>query len=145
PLGGGFSDSVILAEGYVMQPGESLISPTRMSVSPGYFETMQIGLVSGRLFDARDTAAAPNAIIVDRKLSQKFWPGQDAIGRRMFSPGSAEELLKPGPNSRYYTVVGIVDDVTTHGLDAEKSRVGAYYFPMAQDPSSSVSVVARTA
>lgn len=145
PFTGDFSDSVILAEGYVMRPGESLISPTRASVSPGYFETMKVRLVAGRLFDARDTATAtPQVIIVDRKLARKFWGDSDPIGRRMFSPGSAEELLKPGPNSRYFTVVGVVDDVKTHGLDAEEQRVGAYYWPLAQSPSSGLWFVART-
>jgi len=38
PFGGNHSDSVIFAEGYQMQPGESVISPTRIEVSPGYFE-----------------------------------------------------------------------------------------------------------
>lgn len=127
-----------------MSPGESLISPTRMSVSHGYFETMEIGLAAGRYFDARDTADAPKVIVVDRKLAKKFWPGQDPIGRRMYSPGGAEELLKPGPNSTFYTVIGVVDDVTTHGLDGERARVGAYYWPMTQSPAGSLSIAART-
>lgn len=145
PLTGSFNDSVILAEGYVMSPGESIVSPTRISVSDGYFETMEIGLVAGRYFDARDSADAPRTIIVDRKLADKFWRGQDPIGRRMFAPGSADELLKPGPNSTWFTVVGVVDDVTTHGLDNEGRRVGAYYWPMAQAPTGSIGVAVRTA
>src|SRR5437899_2954048 len=40
PLGGDHSDSVILAEGYVMKPGESLVSPLQVVVTPGYFEAM---------------------------------------------------------------------------------------------------------
>ncbi|HEX6322436.1 MAG TPA: ABC transporter permease [Vicinamibacterales bacterium] len=144
PFGGDFSDSVILAEGYVMSPGESLISPTTNSVSAGYFETMKIPLVSGRYFDTRDTATSPAVAIVDRKLARKFWPGQDPVGRRLFSPGSAEELLKPGPNSRFYTVVGVVDDVPMYGLADESRRVGAYFFPATQSPPGSFSFVART-
>jgi len=143
PFGKDFSDSVILAEGYVMSPGESLISPTTNVVSAGYFETMEIGLVHGRYFDQRDTAAAPSAIIVDQKLARKFWPGQDPVGRRMFAPGSPDELLKPGPNSRYYTVVGVVEDVPMYGLAEESRRVGAYYWPITQSPTG-FSVVART-
>src|SRR5207245_5853916 len=42
PFGGNHSDSVILAEGYQMRPGESVISPTQVDVSPGYFETMGV-------------------------------------------------------------------------------------------------------
>jgi len=144
PMAGDFSDSVILAEGYVMSPGESLISPTRSSISPGYFEAMKIPLAFGRYFDARDTATSPNVIIVDRKLARRFWGDTDPVGRRMFSPGSAEELLKPGPNSRFYTVAGVIEDVKMYGLDQEEKRVGAYYFPMAQNPSGGLCIVART-
>jgi predicted permease len=144
PFGGDFSDSVILAEGYVMRPGESLISPTNNTVSEGYFETMEIGLVSGRYFDTRDTATSPGVIIVDQKLAQRFWPGQDPIGRRMFAPGSAEELTKPGPDTPFYTVVGVVADVPMYGLDAEQQRVGAYYFPITQRVPGTFAIVART-
>jgi len=145
PFGNDFSDSVILAEGYVMSPGESLISPTTNAVSAGYFETMKIPLVSGRYFDARDTATSPVVAIVDRKLARKFWPGQDPIGRRLFAPGSPDELLKPGPNSRFYIVVGVVDDVPMYGLADEERRVGAYFFPATQSPPGNFSFVARTA
>ena len=144
PFGDDFSDSVILAEGYVMSPGESLISPTRNSISPGYFEAMKVELVSGRYFDARDTPASAQVIIVDRKLARKFWADSDPVGRRMFKPGSNDELLTPGPNSQWFTVVGVVDDVKMYGLDAEGRRVGAYYFPLSQSPSGGFSFVART-
>ena len=50
PLSGDYNDSVILAEGYVMSPGESLISPYNSSISPGYFEAMRIPLRRGRFF-----------------------------------------------------------------------------------------------
>jgi predicted lysophospholipase L1 biosynthesis ABC-type transport system permease subunit len=62
----------------------------------------------------------------------------------MFSPGSAEELLKPGPNSRFYIVVGVVDDVPMYGLADEERRVGAYFFPATQSPPANFSFVART-
>src|ERR1035438_2509035 len=66
PWGGDHSDSVILAEGYLMKPGESLISPEQVTVTPGYFEAMHIAMMAGRPFDARDRESAPGSII-DRK------------------------------------------------------------------------------
>ncbi|MCA1585329.1 MAG: ABC transporter permease, partial [Acidobacteria bacterium] len=86
PFGGSYSDGVIMAEGYQMAPGESLISPSRIVASEGYFEAMRIGLREGRYFDARDRQTAPRSVIVDERLARKFWPGQSPVGRRMYSP-----------------------------------------------------------
>ena len=58
PFGGAHSDSVILAEGYLMKPGESVISPAQVDVTPGYFEAMGAKLVEGRFFEDKDTAGA---------------------------------------------------------------------------------------
>ena len=52
-----------------MKPGESLISPEQVTVTPGYFEAMHIAMVTGRPFDQRDHATAPGAIIVDERLA----------------------------------------------------------------------------
>jgi predicted permease len=136
PFGGNSSSSVIVAEGYVMAPGESVISPNRIRATPGYFETLGVKLLSGRFFDARDTADAPRVVIVDERLARKFWPGKDPVGRRMFLPDRAEDLVTPGPNVTYLTVVGVVGAVKREGLiEGEQARLGAYYFPYAQDPT----------
>jgi len=72
PLGGSHDDSVILAEGYQMKPGESLVSPLNISVTPGYFEALGISTVKGRSFDDRDNENSPRVIIVDERLAQHF-------------------------------------------------------------------------
>jgi predicted permease len=145
PLGGDYSDSVILAEGYAMAPGESLISPYQTSVSPGYFEAMSIPVKKGRLFNASDDERAPRVMIVDERLARRFWKGADPIGRRLWKPESAEGLSKgPGPSTKYFTVVGVVGNVRTTGL-TEKEPVGAYYSPFAQNVGRGMTLVARTA
>src|SRR5581483_8483612 len=68
PFGGNHSDSVILAEGYQMKPGESVISPAAIDVTPGYFEAMGVKPARGRFFDDRDSPAGPKTIIVDETL-----------------------------------------------------------------------------
>jgi predicted permease len=145
PFGGDFSDSVILAEGYQMAPGESLISPYRLSVTPGYFESMSIRPSSGRLFTDSDTDDAPRVVIVDEKLARRFWGQTSPIGRRMFQPDSAQDLTKPGPNARWYTVVGVVPESRLSGYVATDDRVGAYYFPMAQSPRRALTLTLKTA
>jgi predicted permease len=145
PLGGNYNDSVILAEGYAMVPGESLISPYNSSVSPGYLEAMSIPLKKGRLFTASDDERAPKVLIIDERLANRFWKGGDPIGRRMWKPNAPDELIKgPGPKSIYYTVVGVVGNVRTTGL-TEKEPVGMYYFPLAQNVERGMTLVTRTA
>ena len=145
PLSGDTNDSVILAEGYVMAKGESLISPFNASVSPGFFEAMSVPLKRGRYFSASDTEAAPQVVIVDERLARRFWKDQDPVGRRMWKPNSAEELSTgPGPKSYFYTVVGVVGSVRMTGL-TEKEPVGMYYFPFAQNVGRGMTLVTRTA
>jgi predicted permease len=144
PMSGDHSDSVILAEGYQMKEGESLVSPSQVAASDGFFETMKIGLVRGRVFDARDTETAPRAIVVDERLVAHFWPGQDPIGRRMYQPESTENVFKTGPDTKWLTVVGVVKDVQYDGLATGKTSVGTYYFPYAQSPVNSMGLLVRT-
>jgi predicted permease len=145
PFGGSYSDSVILAEGYVMSPGESLIAPYQVAVSPGYFEAMSIPVVRGRLFNDSDTERAPRVIIVDERLAKRFWGDKDPIGRRLWQPDSAQELKRgPGPKTRYYTVVGVVGNVRVTGL-TEREPVGMYYFPFSQTVRGGMTLVTRFA
>jgi putative ABC transport system permease protein len=132
PFGGNYSDSVILAEGYTMAPGESLISPYQVEITPGYFDAMGIPLKRGRRFTASDDAHSANVVIVDERLANRFWKGRDPIGRRMWKPESPEDLVKgPGADVHFYIVVGVVGNIRVTGL-AEKEPFGMYYFPFNQ-------------
>ena len=144
PFGGDTSDSVILAEGYQMAPGESLISPYQVSATPGYLEALRVPLKSGRLFADSDTASSQPVVIVDEELAQKFWPGQDPVGRRMFKPQNADDFTKPGPNTRWITVVGVVGQTKMAGLVSSDTRFGTYYFPVSQDAIRTMTLAIRT-
>ena len=145
PFGGNNSDSVILAEGYQMKPGESVISPNAVDVTPGYFEAMKARLVAGRFIDDRDGASAPKVIMVDDTLAKRFWPGQDPIGRRMYKPNDINNLLAITPQTVFFTVIGVVHNLKLHDLTEAKTSVGAYFFPMDQDISSGMTFAIRTA
>jgi predicted permease len=145
PFGGNNSDSVILAEGYQMKPGESVISPSQVVVTPGYFEATGVKLVRGRFFDERDSAAAPKAIIVDETLARRFWPGQDPVGRRMYKPEDINNLLAVTEKTEWLHVVGVIGDIKLHDLTEGKKTVGAYYFPADQNESSNLTFALRTA
>jgi putative ABC transport system permease protein len=111
PFGGDFNDSVILAEGYQMAPGESLVSPYQIVASDGFFEAMKVRLVRGRLFEPRDTDSSTPVVIVDERMARKFWPGANPVGKRMFRPQGSQDVLKPTATTRFLTVIGVVREI----------------------------------
>ena len=128
-----------------MAPGESLISPYRISVSRGYFEAMGMAPVYGRVFSDSDTDSSPRVVIVDQKLARRFWGDSNPVGRRMFKPDSAQDITKPGPKARWYTVVGVVPEIRISGFVAADDRVGAYYFVQPQEVERGVTLTIKTA
>ena len=89
PLGNNFNDSVILAEGYVMAPGESLISPYNTDVTPGFFEAMRIPLVRGRMFRDSDDERAPKVVIVDQRLAARFFGNEGSDRAAVVAAGQS--------------------------------------------------------
>ncbi len=145
PWGGNHSDSVILAEGYIMKPGESLISPEQVTITPGYFEAMHIAMLAGRPFDDRDSESAPGSIIVDDRLAHHFWPGRNPIGRRMYQPQDINNILKTDEHTHWMTVVGVIRPVHTANVEGNGSPVGAYYMPYAQNVQHGYAFAIKTA
>jgi len=143
PFGFGFSDSVIFAEGYVMSPGESVISPTQQGISPGYFEAMGMRMLEGRGFDARDVESGRGVMIVDERLAARFWPDGNALGGRMWMPTSAEDFMNPEKAS-YFDIVGIVESIQMRGLTSQRDAAGAYYFPLGQSPRRGLTFAVKT-
>jgi putative ABC transport system permease protein len=144
PWGNSHSDSVILAEGYIMKPGESVISPEQVVVTPGYFEAMHIAMLAGRPFDERDRDAAPETIIVDQRLARHFWPGRNPIGRRMYFPEDINHLLQTDEHTRWMTVVGVIAPVHTADVEGNANPVGSYYMPYAQHVQNGYSFAIKT-
>jgi predicted permease len=139
------SSSVIMAEGHVMAPGESIVSPHQLWVTPGYLETLRVPLKHGRYFAESDAPPAPPGVIVDEQLARKFWPNANPIGRRMYVPENPEDVLKPGPDTRWLRVIGVVGNVKIRGLvEGEQARAGAYYLHYAQDPARRIGFAVRS-
>ena len=122
-LSGRTSPATVSAAGYNPQPGEALVLPSVVSVTPGYFEAMATPLVRGRYFAESDREDAPPVAIVDERLAARFWPNEDPIGKG----------LQRGDSERY-TVVGVVREVRFESLDGQTESIGAAYFPHAQAP-----------
>lgn len=101
PLGlAGCKGHGVDVEGYVRRPGEN---PTYeyAIISPRYFATLQIPLVAGRDFAPTDDAAAPRVAIVNEHFARKFWPGQDAVGRRFRVAGEWRTIVAVAKAGKY--------------------------------------------
>jgi predicted permease len=146
PFSGSTSDSVILAEGYQMAPGESVVSPYSVSVTDGYFEAMGARLVAGRWFNEGDIEGRRRVLVIDERLARKFWPNGDAVGKRMYQPSSADNLFKQPPDEEMLNIVGVIADMRIAGMvDASGSqRAGVYYFPYRQQTRRSMGLAVRT-
>jgi putative ABC transport system permease protein len=144
PFGDDHSDSVIMAEGHVMQPGESVISPSQVVATPGYFEAMGAVLASGRFIEERDTAAGGKVAIIDEKLARRFWPGQEAVGRRLYLPTDINSITTITKDTVFIEVVGVIRDMKLASLTEGERAVGAYFFPMTQSASPRLTFALRT-
>ncbi|RMH12794.1 MAG: ABC transporter permease, partial [Gemmatimonadetes bacterium] len=100
-------------------------------VSERYFETMGVPLVEGRTFTRADDAAAPPVIIVNRRFAERFWPGESAVGRLVYTAGKERQ------------VVGVVETGKYGSLgEAEKEFM---WLPVRELFDPELTVVARTA
>lgn len=132
PLRGSASGTVTIeARGEPASPDADLLS-----VTPDYFEAMGIRLRHGRRFDAHDGPQSIPVAIVDETLAATFWPGEDPIGKRL-KRGFSDS---PG---KWMSVVGVVGHVRQHTLESP-SRIQVYW-PYAQSPSTSATLVVRAA
>ena len=146
PFSGSYSDSVILAEGYQMAPGESLISPGQVSVSDGYFEAMGAKLIAGRFFNADDAEGKPRVMIIDERLARRFWANGDAVGKRMYFPQDINNLLAKPREDQMITIVGIIETMRLRGLvDTQAQKTGTYFGAMRQGPARTLGIAIRTA
>jgi predicted permease len=95
----------------------------RASITPGYLSTMGIPLLAGRGFTTEDTEDAPAAIVINRAMAERYWPGVDPIGRRVMVPVPGDSIWR--------TVVGVAGDVL-YRLNFRPFP--KYYVPFAQIP-----------
>ena len=100
-------------------------------VLPSYFHTMNISLLRGRAFTEHDNQSAPGVIIINEFLANRYWPGEDPIGKRI-----AVGLDQNGnPSNDWFTIVGITQNVVRRDWNAPAD--GEYYLPFLQSPTYS--------
>jgi predicted permease len=91
-------------------PGQEPIVVTRI-VSPRYFDTMTIPLLTGRELTDQDTATSPRVAVISETMARRFWPNEDAVGKRF-------ALGRIRTDQDWFNVVGVVKDVRQFELTA---------------------------
>jgi putative ABC transport system permease protein len=135
PLSGHWGTTGFTIEGRPpLAPGDFLVADVH-SVSPGYFQTMEIPIRQGRGLTEADRPKAPQVALINEAMSRRFWPGENPIGKRL----NLGDANKPD----FWEIVGVVGDVKHFGPDTEaKPQI---YFSHAQTPSHDMSLIVRAA
>lgn len=128
PLSGRLTGTDVVADGSTNRSSTAF-----SSIAPRYFAAMGIDLVRGRDFGPADRAGSPPVVIVNETLARRLWPDGEAIGKRL----RADDRGEP-----WREVIGIAKD-GKYGELLERPR-GAMYLPVAQEPASPLTLVART-
>ncbi|HET7114470.1 MAG TPA: ABC transporter permease, partial [Pyrinomonadaceae bacterium] len=105
--------------------------------STGYFQTMGIPLLSGRLVTEQDVANNSGYVLINEAMAKRFWPGEDPLGKRIST------IVSSGQQIPWQTIVGVVGNVRHLGLDIEP-RPEIYYHTNTQPPFGPVVVIRTT-
>jgi putative ABC transport system permease protein len=119
-------------DGVPVEAGEE---PTAswLSVSPDYFMTMGIAVLSGRYFNTTDRAEAPPVVLVNERMAELYFAGDDPIGKRLLIQGESRE------------VVGVASNIAQQRLSGLMPTPPSIYFPLAQRPIRTLNVAVRAA
>ena len=127
------SNGPILKEGETLARGSAGRDVTTNVISPDYFKAMQIPILEGRDFDDRDREKTQRVVIVNQRMAQVLWPGESAVGKRIFIGADSHDPLE---------VVGVVKSGKYRSL-AEDPRM-FFYYPLSQRRPGIMTMVMRT-
>ncbi len=130
PLGGGFLQTTF-REG---DPADARLGSLVLTfpVAPGYFDTLRIPLLEGRVINAFDRAASKPVVVISEAMARDMWPGQDALGKRIhFATATG-----------MWEVVGVVKNTTVIQVGEKPQPVA--YFAFDQNYQSTAVVLVRT-
>jgi macrolide transport system ATP-binding/permease protein len=123
----------IIPQGFQLPVGQESVSVFGNIVTPGYFETMGVPVLEGRGFSQNDRADTDKVAVINQVLAQKYFPGQDPVGRRLRLNNSKGPLLQ---------IVGLArtSKVTWIG----ESPTELLYLPLAQNPHQDMTLLVQT-
>ncbi|MBE2213180.1 MAG: ABC transporter permease [Opitutaceae bacterium] len=126
PIFGYSATRPIQVEGITSSDGKNLPQAGYTMVTPGYFKTLGIPLIEGRLFAEDIRPDSPPQIVVGQTLARQFWPGESAIGKQIVE-GEGENLVRR-------EIIGVVRDIEFPGNFAAAPTMLQIYKPFVHEP-----------
>jgi putative ABC transport system permease protein len=127
PLGRSFAETGAMAEGHEPPPGQPVPIMNYNVVSPEFFDTLNIHLLRGRTFTPQDIQNGARVVIVNESLAKQFWPGEEAVGKR----------IRTGRKSPLCEVIGVAPDVRNVYLWS--ANLPYLYFPATKENATEYS------
>jgi predicted permease len=146
PTGYILDGAPVAKEGDVLSNEEPRSNVTCNTVTPAFFETLKIPIVSGRGFTTLDTEASTRVIIVNETLARQMWPGQDPIGKKLVvqrRDGRLWEVVGVARDSKY---IAVFEEHLPHmyfAMDQSKVHMRVVYVRSAAPPESLKMLVER--
>jgi predicted permease len=121
PMGVVSTDDPVTVEGRPFEPGEHVPTVMYNDVTPSYFDTLRMHILSGRTFTEADNEKAPAVAIINQTMAKQFWSTENVLGKRFSIKGPA------GP---FIEVVGVVQDGKYKSIVEEPMPF--FYLPLNQ-------------
>jgi len=135
PLGlGSFDRILFVPDGYAMPRDRENFAAALDSVDEGFFPAMGVQIVRGRAIARSDTADAPRVAVVNEQFARHYWPGEDAVGKRLHLDSATGPLVE---------VVGVAQTVKYR--QTFEKPLDFVYVPLAQHPGPRMVLLMRSA
>jgi putative ABC transport system permease protein len=137
PLFGGWQDYFIVEGEAASLPGEENWTEVAI-INPDYFRAMEIALLSGRYFSDQDRADTRNVAIIDRAFAERYFPGEDPIGKRI------KRDSDPASDFPWLEIVGVVESVRRYEEFFNINSRVQLYQPFSQNLNRFVNMFVKT-
>ncbi|MGH9902805.1 MAG: FtsX-like permease family protein, partial [Pyrinomonadaceae bacterium] len=129
----------VSVEGHSPPPGRDTIPVSFYRVSPDYFRTTAVALMSGRELTERDVKDSPGVVVINETMARRFWPGEEPVGKSFRMP---DEGAKDGGAGRIVEVVGVARDAKYRTLGEDPTP--HMYLPFLQSYEAAMTLLVRT-
>jgi putative ABC transport system permease protein len=144
PFSGNNNQGSYQIDGYTPPAGQAQPHGMVRAVSPDYFKAIGITLLNGRTLTPQDTRGAPDVIVIDRFLADRYWPNQSPIGKGIIRGTLPNPVAGQPRIPRRWEIVGVVTTIKHFNLEQPVGKE-TLYFPIGQQTANQVNLVVKTA